>query len=97
MLARQTAARLQPKRRLNEYVTPLLIQDLGNYSHGLGTAEVVPGTSNYHFCNGQINKGTLTTNQEFTPDGVIEFAIEENHPTYRSYRMQDLYTPAPPL
>jgi arylsulfate sulfotransferase len=81
----------------NKTVTPLLIQDLGAYSNGFGTAEVVPGTSNYHFTNGQISKGTVTTNQEFSPAGVVEFAIQENHATYRSYRMQDMYTPAPPL
>ena len=41
----------------NRTVTPLLIQDLGYYSNGLGTAEVIPGSSNYHFENGQIFKG----------------------------------------
>jgi arylsulfate sulfotransferase len=74
-------------------VTPLLIQDLGSYSNGLGTAQVVPGTSNYHFLSGQIAKATQSTNQEFTPAGLLDFAIQENHATYRAYRMQDLYTP----
>ena len=81
----------------NKTVTPLLIQDLGAYSNGFGTAEVVPGTSNYHFLNGQISKGTVSTNSEYTTAGGLEFEIQENNATYRSYRMQDLYTPAPPL
>ena len=81
----------------NKTVTPLLIQDLGAYSNGLGTAEVIPGSSNYHFLNGQINRATLSQNPEITPDGVVEFNIQADHQAYRSYRMQDLYTPAPPL
>jgi hypothetical protein len=81
----------------NKTVTPLLVQDLGAYSNGLGTAEVIPGSSNYHFCNGQINKATLTQNPEITPDGNVEFNIQADNQSYRSYRMQDLYTPAPPL
>jgi arylsulfate sulfotransferase len=81
----------------NKTVTPLLIQDLGAYSNGLGTAEVVPGSSNYHFLNGQISKGTLSTDQEFTPAGLLEFGLQETSATYRSYRMRDLYTPPPPL
>ena len=81
----------------NRTVTPLLIQDLGAYSNGFGTAEVVPGTSNYHFLNGQISRGTISTDSEYTTAGGLEFEIQENHATYRSYRMQDLYTPAPPL
>ena len=81
----------------NRTVTPLLIQDLGAYSNGLGTAEVIPGSPDYHFCNGQINRATLSQAPEITPDGVVEFNIQADHQAYRSYRMQDLYTPAPPL
>ena len=81
----------------NKTVTPLLIQDLGVYSNGFGTAEVIPGTSDYHFVNGQEYKGTQSQDSEYTLGGSLEFEIQENHATYRSYRMQDLYTPAPPL
>jgi hypothetical protein len=78
-------------------VTPLLIQDLGNYSDGVGTAEVIPGTSNYHFESGHILHGAIAQSIEITPDGATAFEMQANHDTYRSYRMQDLYTPAPPL
>jgi hypothetical protein len=80
----------------NMTVTPLLIQDLGNYSSGLGSAQVVPGSPNYHFPNGEI-AGPLSQNLEITPDGVTAFELDsENIYTYRRFRMQDLYTPAPP-
>ena len=81
----------------NRSVTPLLIQDLGAYSNGLGTAELIPGSPNYHFLNGQINRATLSQNPEITPGGVVEFNMQADHQAYRSYRMRDLYTPAPPL
>jgi arylsulfate sulfotransferase len=81
----------------NLTVTPLLIQDLGEYSNGLGTAEVIPGSSNYHFENGQIFKGAAGISIEITPQGSTAFAMEADQRSYRSYRMQDLYTPAPPL
>jgi arylsulfate sulfotransferase len=82
----------------NRTVTPILIQDLGSYSVGLGTAEVIPGSSNYHFNNGFIQPGPFTRSQEITPEGNAAFEMDsEDILTYRSYRMQDLYTPAPPL
>ncbi len=81
----------------NMTVTPLLIQDLGNYSAGLGSAQVIPGSSNYHFDNGEIT-GPLSKSLEITPLGTTAFELDsENIETYRSFRMQDLYTPAPPL
>ncbi len=82
----------------NLTATPLLIQDLGSHSVGLGTAEVIPGSSNYHFENGYIVPGLYSRSQEITPQGTAAFEMDsENTLTYRSYRMQDLYTPAPPL
>ena len=80
----------------NMTVTPLLIQDLGDYSLGLGSAQVIPGSSNYHFENGEI-AGPLSQSIEITPQGTTAFEMDsENIYTYRSFRMQDLYTPAPP-
>jgi hypothetical protein len=82
----------------NRTVTPILIQDLGSFSRGLGTAEVIPGSSNYHFENGYVTPGSYSRSQEITPQGTTAFEMDsENVLTYRSYRMQDLYTPAPPL
>ena len=81
----------------NLTATPLLIQDLGNYSPGLGSAQVIPGSSNYHFDNGEI-AGPLSKSLEITPQGTTAFELDSaNIYTYRSFRMQDLYTPAPPL
>ncbi len=81
----------------NMTVTPLLVQDLGNYSVGLGSAQVVPGSSNYQFSNGEI-VGPLSKSLEITPAGTTAFEMDSaNIETYRTFRMQDLYTPAPPF
>ncbi len=80
----------------NMTVTPLLIQDLGNYSAGLGSAQVIPGSSNYHFDNGEI-VGPSSQSLEITPLGTIAFELDStNFWSYRTFRMQDMYTPAPP-
>ena len=82
----------------NMTVTPLLIQDLGNYSAGLGSAQVIPGSSNYHFDNGYLQPSPFTKALEITPTGSTDFELDSAGIwTYRSFRMQDLYTPPPPL
>jgi arylsulfate sulfotransferase len=79
-------------------VTPLLAQDLGNYSVGLGSAEVIPGTSDYHFELGNILNELVSKDIEITPLGLTAFELDsEEAETYRSFRMQDLYTPPQPL
>ena len=83
---------------LNRTVTPILIQDVGGYSVGQGTSQLIPGSSNYHFNNGTLNPGPFTKSVEITPTGAIAFEMDsQNILTYRSYRMQDMYTPPPPL
>jgi arylsulfate sulfotransferase len=80
----------------NMTVTPLLIQDLGGYSAGLGSAQVIPGSPNYHFDNGEI-VGPSSQSLEITPLGTIAFELDStNFWSYRTFRMQDMYTPAPP-
>jgi arylsulfate sulfotransferase len=75
--------------------TLTLLSDLGNYSVGLGTAELIPGSSNYHFELGWILPGAYSTSIEVDPSALPQFEMrEQNVTTYRSYRMQDLYTPA---
>jgi arylsulfate sulfotransferase len=75
--------------------TVTLLSDLGNYSVGLGTAELIPGSPNYHFELGWIVPGAYSTSIEIDPAGLTDFEMQEqNVTTYRSYRMQDLYTPA---
>ncbi len=84
----------------NMTVIPLLAQDLGYYSTGLGTAEVIPGTSNYHFELGQTRRLPTVSSEsmEVTPQGITAFEMNEtNVQTYRSYRMQDMYTPPAPM
>ena len=82
----------------NMTVTPLLAQGLGSYSVGLGSAEVIPGTSNYHFELGNIFHDLVSKDMEIAPSGLTAFELDSaNVETYRSFRMQDLYTPPPPL
>jgi arylsulfate sulfotransferase len=79
-------------------VTPLLVQGLAGYAVGFGTAEVIPGTSNYHFDNGWVNPGPISKSLEITPLGSTDFEMDsQDVTTYRSYRMQDLYTPPAPM
>jgi hypothetical protein len=74
---------------------PTLVADLGEFSFGLGTAELIPGSSNYHFESGWILPGPYSISTELNSFGVTQFAMKEsNAATYRSYRMHDLYTPA---
>jgi len=82
----------------NRTVTPILVQDLGSFSKGLGTAEVIPGSPNYHFENGYVEPGPYSRSQEITPQGATAFEMDSAGVlTYRSYRMRDLYTQPPPL
>jgi arylsulfate sulfotransferase len=75
--------------------TPILVSDLGSYSVALGAAELIAGGPNYHFELGQIVPGVYGTSVEIDPGGVIDFAMQElDVLIYRSFRMQDLYTPA---
>jgi hypothetical protein len=79
----------------NRRATPVLATDLGYFSIGLGTAELIPGTSDYHFELGWILPGTYSVSKEIGPAGATRFAMRESGvTTYRSYRMRDLYTPA---
>ena len=78
-------------------VTPILVQVAGGYSVGQGTAQLVPGSSNYHFNNGALEPGPFTKSVEITPTGATAFEMDsQDILTYRSYRMQDLYTPPAP-
>ena len=76
-------------------VTPTLLADLGAFSTGLGTAQLLPG-GNYNFELGWILPGSFSVSREVKPDATTAFAMREQGLTYRSYRMSDLYTPALP-
>lgn len=73
-------------------VTPTQLTDLGAFSWGLGTAELL-SNGNYHFEAGWILPGAYSTSIETTPGGGVAFALQEQALTYRSYRLQDMYTP----
>ncbi len=79
----------------NLRATPVLVSDLGFFAFGLGTAELIPGTPNYHFEAGWILPGPFSVSSEIGTAGETRFAmLEAGVSTYRSYRMRDLYTPA---
>lgn len=74
--------------------TPSVIADLGGYSLGLGTAELIPGSGRYHFESGWM-PGPTSVSTEVDQMGTTIFKMRaDNVTTYRSYRMRDLYTPA---
>ena len=78
----------------NLQATLTLLSDLGYYSFGLGTAALIPGSPNYHFESGWIMPGKFSDSIEIDPAGIMQFEMQEQSvTTYRSYRMQDLYTP----
>jgi len=79
----------------NRQATPILITDLGGYSTGLGTAELMPGNTNYHFESGLIRPRRFSRSTEIAPDGTVEFDMSAaDVTTYRSYRMKNMYVPA---
>jgi arylsulfate sulfotransferase len=75
--------------------TPTLSANLGAFSVGLGTAEQL-SNGNYHFEVGWILPGSYSNSVEMDPQGNTMFRMQEQSLTYRSYRMQDLYSPAIP-
>jgi len=85
----------------NMTVTPLLLADLGTYSHSVGSAQRL-SNGNYHFESGNINApdGLVTnTSQsvEVIPDsvnGTLDYTLLKNSIAYRSYRMTSLYSGA---
>jgi len=81
-----------------------LNSDLGGYSFGHGTAEILPN-GNFHFCNGWIggqNGPNYTQDVETDNSGNIIYYLQTGDGTaanttieYRSYRQPDLYTLQP--
>ena len=69
----------------------LLNADLGTYSFALGAAQKLPN-GNYHFGAGWAPDGSAKS-LEVDPSGKIVYEIEAGSQEYRSFRMQDLYTP----
>ena len=72
----------------------ILNADLGQYSFALGAAQKL-ANGNYHFDNGYLSDGG-SLSLEVDESGHIVYAIHANISEYRSFRMQDLYTPPEP-
>ncbi len=71
--------------------------DLGVYAYALGTAESLPDGT-FHFDAGWISEDPLAGSSasrsvQFDSSGKIVYGIAIGTPEYRTFRMQDLYTP----
>jgi arylsulfate sulfotransferase len=80
--------------RLNEAnrtATLVLNADLGHYAAAVGSAQRL-ANGNFHFHSGFINFSSAQA-VEVLPNGVSNFRLSSNALSYRSFRMQDLYTP----
>jgi hypothetical protein len=71
--------------------TAVLNADLLIYSFALGAAQKLPN-GNYHFLIGYVPDLTCYS-VEVDPAGNMVYALHARTPEYRSFRMQDLYTP----
>ena len=77
---------------VNHTATPLVNANLGDFSIALGSAQALPD-GNYHFHLGYIptNNSTRIVEVDHTGNIVYDMSIVELQ--YRSFRMQDLYSP----
>ena len=75
----------------NRAATLLLNVDLGGYSGALSSAGRLPN-GNYYFGAGFVG-GRSAMSLEVDPEGKFVYSLKSGAPTYRSFRMQDLYTP----
>jgi hypothetical protein len=75
--------------------TLTLNADLGGYSAALGSGHKL-SNGNYHFDSGFLNPpAPYAQGIEVLPTGAINYVIQSNSFTYRSYRLADMYTPPP--
>lgn len=71
--------------------TLLLNFDLGAYSFALGSAQKLTN-DNYHFELGWT-PGDTSISVEVDPEGNSVYGLKASLPRYRTFRMQDMYTP----
>lgn len=64
--------------------------DLGGYSSALGSAQKLSDGS-YHFTSGLLSSAH-SQSVGVNPDGSLNFVLQNQAPTYRSFRMSSLYT-----
>jgi arylsulfate sulfotransferase len=77
---------------VNHTATVLVNANLGDASIALGSAQALPD-GNYHFHLGYIVKNNTTRIVEVDQTGNIVYDMKIGELQYRSFRMQDLYTP----
>lgn len=75
----------------NMVATPLVDIDLGVISLAVGSATLL-SNGNYEWQAGFINNSEAQS-AEYTPSGTLEYKQQSDAVTYRSFRLQDLYTP----
>jgi arylsulfate sulfotransferase len=68
--------------------------DLNNYAFAVGSAQPMRN-GNYAFNSGFFDGGFTARSQEIDATGQIVYEVEIAARMYRSFRMQDLYTPPP--
>ena len=71
--------------------TPVVNIDLGVVSPAVGSATLL-SNGNYEWEAGFVNNREART-FEYTPSGVLVYEQQSDAITYRSFRLQDLYTP----
>jgi len=77
---------------VNYIATPLVNQDLGDYSIALGSAQSLPDGT-YHFHLGYIPAHNSTRIVTIDSKGNLIYDLHIGELQYRSFRMTDLYTP----
>jgi hypothetical protein len=75
----------------NRIATLILNVDLGVYSAALGSAQSL-SDGNYHFNAGVLSDGSSRA-IEINPSGQPVYELEIDAPQYRTFRMNDIYTP----
>ena len=78
-------------------VTPVLSQDLGYFGYALGSAQLL-NNGNFHFQPAYVTPKDWSYSIEYVPVagttiGTQVYSLESQAPSYRSFRMTDLYTP----
>lgn len=83
--------RLDEQQRTAQLV---LNTDLGAYSFALGSAQKLTN-DNYHFELGWVASGAsgVSITVETDPEGNSVYGMKASLPRYRTFRMQDMYTP----
>jgi hypothetical protein len=81
---------------VNLTVNFALNADLGSYSFALGSAQKLQN-GDYFFDNGFLLSGGPSTPAEVNSAGQVVYEVQGSAPTYRTFRLVDLYTPYNPL